>query len=89
MLSDKDYIYVCSCWTVSIFEAKRVSINSVIVASGQYQNIFKHLDCKVMSNVLRTGILGGRGVTGHLLSNPVLAKEVKITKLFLEQLIPG
>lgn len=25
MLSDKGYIYSCSCWTVSIFEAKGVS----------------------------------------------------------------
>lgn len=41
-----------------------------------------------MSNLLRTGMLGGRGVTGHLLSNSDLAKEVKITKLFLVQLIP-
>lgn len=41
-----------------------------------------------MSNLLRRGILGSRGVTGHPLSNPALAKEVKITKFFLGWLIP-
>lgn len=38
-----------------------------------------------MSNLLKTGILGGRGVTGHALSSPALAKELKITKLFWGQ----
>lgn len=42
-----------------------------------------------MSNLLKTGILGGRGVTGHALSSPALAKEVKITKLFWGQRIFG
>lgn len=42
-----------------------------------------------MSNLLRTGILGGRGVTGHPLSSPAQAKEVKITKLFWGWLILG